>query len=178
MKNKTQCFLGHDEPRPECVDPIQNADGANGPRVKPLGGIWTSTLNEDGSCGWLEWCRAEEWGISSDTKMWALTPTDDVSVLTIDTLDDLHELLEEFERDDGVVRYPRDRYLDYERIASETEHDGVRVTRNGQRETRLSRPGLYGWDAESTVWFEWVFTDVEYVRDVSPSPKQPTPKST
>lgn len=155
-----QTHVGRAKPQPERIDPIQNPDTPTG--NKPYGGIWTSTLRDDGSSAWIDWCRKEEWGISDDMAVWKLAPNPDATILVIDTYDDFRELLDAF----GWEIMGK-RAVDYERIAADTEYDAMRLTSNGQRDTRFERPGLYGWDVESTVWFDWVFSDVEHVCDVT-----------
>lgn len=77
-------WLGPERPTSEKMDPIENAGPKQGIMMKPVGGLWTSTLDGDSS-PWLEWCRAERWGISEGTQAWLLEPAPDAAVLTIDS---------------------------------------------------------------------------------------------
>lgn len=157
----TQAFIHETKPDPSRIDPIGNPGGDRGGiLVKPIGGFWTSTYMPAGDfmCDWHRWCFYERWGLTEDSVTWKLEPRDDVNVRVIDSEVDFNDLLDEFARTDSpVARLPKPN-LDFEAIAE--EYDGLRLTAKGQKETRFTNPGLNGWDCESTVWFDWVFTDV------------------
>lgn len=164
---KRQAFVHPHEPSADAFDPVENTEDMP---VKPRGGLWTSTLREDATgrpaCAWLEWCRAEHYGPHPDAHVWALDVPDDVRVFTVDGLADLATLLDEFARDDVDDRLAESFAApDYEALRG-AGYDGVRLTDRGQRETRFSRPGLYGWDVESTLWLTW--PDPEAVEDLGP----------
>lgn len=149
-----QVFTHTEEPDPAKVEPVENFS-----YFKPTGGIWTSSLDGDVS-GWIRWCKGEQWGISEDTKMWILYPESDLDIYTVDGLGDLQVLIQEYSIS-GAAGLRE--YVDYQGLAWETSYDGMRVTARGEHETRFSEPSLYGWDCESTLHFDWNFTDVEYV---------------
>jgi len=152
----TQAFVADREPRESRFDrPENTGELAN----KPAGGLWTSTLRDDGTSAWVEWCRAERWGLTDESRLFTLEPDADVSVLVVDSETDLHALLDRFGRDDpGFLPKQQFARIDFERIA--TAYDAVHLTDAGQRATRFSRPGLYGWDCESTLWTRWCFDAV------------------
>lgn len=124
---------------------------------KPVGAFWTSTYI-DNSSAWLDWCDYEQpdW---IKPYNFLLTVDPYAKVYVIDTLADLERL---------IARYPytplRDTFLVYvDWAAMANDYDGIQVTESGQWATRLTTPGLYGWDCESTAWFRWVFTHVERI---------------
>ncbi len=154
------------------MEPVENR------LPKPRGGLWTSSLR-GGECEWIEWCR-ESGFYEGVERAFLLEVEDGVRVLTVDTLEDLKEVVAEYGLygytgdplgDGPSVVYPGD--LDrlegwfpahfvpnFEGVAG--DFDGFRVTSRGQRETRFSMPlNLYGWDSESTLWFDWCFESVE-----------------
>lgn len=54
---------------------------------------------------------------------------------------------------------PRIEYPDFELLAK--HFDVIHLTENGQYETRLNHPDLYGWDCESSLWLNWAVEKVE-----------------
>lgn len=125
---------------------------------KPKGAFWTSTYNE-GSSSWLEWCEMEMPGWVC-TNNFLLTVDPNAKVYVINSLDDLEQLLAMYPYSGFMSEYFS--YVDWAAMAN-AGWDGVQVTEAGQRATRYSNPGLYGWDCESTAWFRWVFTNVERI---------------
>lgn len=162
---ETQLFVSPDRPEPERLDPVRNHT-----MVKPRGGLWTSTRTPDGSSGWIDWCKAEQWWPSDpdEARVWALDPEPGVETFAIDAVEDLTGLLGEFGRDSDpdLPAVLTEDTLDYERFFAETAYSGLTLTERGQAVTRFARPGLYGWDCESTVWCEWAFENVRlYAED-------------
>lgn len=144
-----QVFIHPERPHPDRLDPISNR-----PQFKPEGGLWTSSYRDESSA-WVNWMQAEQWYNHSDATAWLLTP-DDPDIYQIDTLTDLKVLASEFPNEDSPLSYTA---LDYEAIAD--VFDGIWLTQQGQWQTRFSHPNLYGWDCESTLWFEWCFENAE-----------------
>ena len=139
--------------------------------VKPSGGMWTSTITEeDGqpTNGWLEWCSAERWGLSDQHTLYRLEPETYLQVLEIDSATDLQRVLHLYERDDlpEVLLNGTFAPLDFEALAG--GFDAIRLTECGQRDTRFSRPGLYGWDSECVLALDWIWQSVEVVRPIDP----------
>lgn len=160
----TQLFvLGFDdEPCEKKMQPIGNRRFAS----KPTGGIWTSTYldNETGS-DWVTWCQVEEYKLPTGLlwHSWLLTPDVDARVYHVDCESDLLALVEKYplactlESNCWIT-------LDFEAMAE--HYEALHLTQMGQIETRftnLSHPNLYGWDVESTLWFNWTFQDVRYM---------------
>jgi hypothetical protein len=155
--HETQAFISETPPREAAFDQPTNDPGF---RNKPSGGLWTSTLREDGMSAWLDWCETEQWGITDEAVVYALDPEPDVSVLVLDSQVDLLQLLATFARDQGHD-LPKPRLtaqIDFEAVAK--HYDAIHLTERGQISTRLATPGLYGWDTESSLWLHWAFRDV------------------
>lgn len=148
-------------PTAEIFDPVAVIPDL--PRDKPSGGFWTSTYLGDHGSGWTNWCLGEQFDCSRDNprwRAWLLHPCPGARVYVIDTLADLHALVNRFYHE---RRYPSGHisaYPHWERVAE--EYDGVRLTEEGVWRTRLTFPtDLYGWDCESTLWLRWAFDRVE-----------------
>ena len=153
----TQAFISENPPRPERFDPPTNTEQMV---HKPTGGLWTSTLRDDGSCAWLEWCRAEHWGLTEASKLYALEPEPGIAVMEIDSEYDLQDVIDDWGRDDIRPALARSfAPLDFEAIAE--EYDAIHLTEWGEHHTRFTTPGLYGWDTECTLWLRWSFRSVE-----------------
>lgn len=123
---------------------------------KPLHGYWTSTyLGSERISEWAEWCRGEDFHCGSH-RLWLFQVDPVANVFHIDSCDDLILLHEKY----GISITDDYRSLDFKAIAG--DYDGIHLTKKGQQETRFTHPyNLYGWDCESTVWFQWVFTDIQ-----------------
>jgi tRNA nucleotidyltransferase/poly(A) polymerase len=116
---------------------------------KPKGAFWTSSL-EGGSSGWIEWCSWEmpHW-IGNQAVLFK--PKGGAKVLWIRSPQDYQDV---------VDRYPfegkfGDRGIDWESLSK--DYDAVTC------------PGgrcIYGWDAESTAWFNMNALQFERVVDV------------
>ena len=120
--------------------------------VKPDGGLWTSC---EGPGGWIAWCRIEMPDWLSGTRKYRCVPRQDAVGVVINRLGDLINLMGRF----GAVGSPSGETLNFEALA--VEFDYIHLTREGQWATKFSRPGLYGWDCESTLWLRWTFEGVE-----------------
>jgi hypothetical protein len=134
--------------------------------VKPRpGGFWTSSLLDDGTSSWLQWCLTEDFG-GPAFDLWELDPDPGATVYTIDSYADLQALAKRFPPVCDHLRPCREwsmgSGLSWRRVAE--AYDAVRVTEEGQWATRLSMPlNLYGWDCEATIWFRWKFTGWRHV---------------
>ena len=130
---------------------------------KPKGGYWTSSFIDD-TCDWIRWTQAEQWRHNEfDTgKGFLMSIAPDARIINIDSFEDLTKLLEVYPvlgdrfgtilRDIDFVSMKRDGYA------------GLHLTREGQWRTRHTRPSLYGWDCESTVFLCNVFLNVRSVK--------------
>ena len=127
--------------------------------VKPKGGMWTSTwLGEPEVSGWAQWCRSESFSMG-EHQTWLLTPKPNLRIANVDGMADLKALLTRYPLNRGKAEDQFFQYLNFERMAQ--DYDGMHITEEGQWDTRLTQPNLYGWDCESTCWFHWVFDQVE-----------------
>lgn len=154
---ETQVFLG-EKPCEDKLEPVENSDFLN----KPEGGLWTSTLTNDNESAWVKWCRRERWWNTESRELWALE-VGDADIYEIDTVADLGAIIEVFQAD-TPLSMPQ---LDFEALAE--VYDGIHLTANGQAVTRfIPEANLYGWDCESTLFFDWVFTDVWKLGQVDP----------
>ncbi|HMG14084.1 MAG TPA: hypothetical protein VK590_01485 [Saprospiraceae bacterium] len=182
-KLSTQLWVGNEEQFPlevERFKPVRN-NGAFG--IKGTGGLWTSTwLGEDKGSDWIQWSIGEGWGCPEDNKWkgYILEPKDDVNILVIDTLKDMHILFDTY----GQKQFPEIPELDREALDFESmaqDYDGMRLTSHGQIVTRhgfswfgenyfnedlkeewkeKKMRNLYGWDCESCFHFRWNFKTV------------------
>lgn len=181
---KPQVWVHSDEPDPEAVEPVHNAE--HSPPKKPAGGLWTSTLREsdgDGvSSGWIEWMKAEHYSTVNDPQAWILYPEDDVSVYTIDDVWDAKEIMKQDERYQGTIL--QEYVIDWDVVFGENDYDAIHLTEEGQHDTRFPNKtykdgervrraddlhpySLYGWDTECYLWDGWYFTDYEYAGEVT-----------
>lgn len=98
-----QLFISETEPSANQMKPITNRL-----HIKPHGGIWTSTWNEETrSSGWTEWCEAEEYRDTSKLQWWLLTPLEQLRIYTVDTLRDLHMLAKHYQLPHDYIKRAR-----------------------------------------------------------------------
>lgn len=163
MSMDTQLWVHTTEPDRDEFEEPSNSDMF---LSKPEGGLWTSTLRDDGLCAWIQWLDTGSWNPPDETRVFALEPDPDADVVEIASVDDLERLNDQFSRSSapGSCRQHPFAPLDFEEIAE--EYDAIHLTERGQLETRLSWPGLYGWDCESTCWLSWRFSEWELVGPV------------
>lgn len=178
----------HDEENPPQPDKIEDVEcsmekgGVMG--VKPVGGMWTSTLNDKGTSAWIDWMKAESWTIRSEPlTVWRLKVQDDLKIFEIDSYEDLVELIEKVGHQEEIREHfvglmedsglddkrTKERYTKPDWEEASKHFDAIHMTGKGQRETRgILRDGydLYGWDCESTLWFDWCFETVEHYGEI------------
>jgi hypothetical protein len=159
-----QLYVSDERPARGDMDPIANQE-AN--LRKPSGGLWTSTHTGDGTLSsWVSWAAGENFYDGSE-KAWRLTLTAGTELLVIDGRQDLADIVDVYPREAPHQAIHEGPGIDYE--ATSDYHDGIWLTAEGQRETRLASKGtvtLYGWDVESTLWFNWRFASVEPLGDI------------
>jgi hypothetical protein len=180
---KRQLWVGDEDHLPlekNLIQPIKNNRHMLG--IKGQGGLWTSTwLGEDQGSDWIQWATSERFGCPVDHKWngYLLEPKDDLKILVIDTLKDMHNLFDTY----GYEQFPdipqmEQEALDFESMAK--HYDGMQLTYNGQIVTRHGfswfgaeyfqeelkdewkqkrMRNLYGWDCESTLHFRWNFKE-------------------
>lgn len=136
------------------------------PDNKPeTGGFWTSTLTANGKSGWLEF--AEKEGIYSESKkqdlqVYHIDVANSARVLLINTIEDFEQAVKDYgfmqqEQNlfQGVYYEPR---LNYDKLMK--DYDALSVTSNALHENFLE---LYGWDCESTIWFNMDHLNVKLI---------------
>lgn len=139
-----QLHMGEKNPKDTKYE-IKNEPGF----PKPKNGVWTSTFDKDSGSSWMAWCRSaipqwlQEKGNICEVK-------DDVKIAEIDSFEDLENMLDKY----GIEKFGI-KTIDFEKLAE--DYDGLHLTEKGQWKTRLTEPSLYGWDAESTIFFRDVF---------------------
>lgn len=135
-------------------------------RLKPSGGLWTSSLTPNGTTGWAEWCRDEDFGAVDAAAWWIVAPIADAEIVVIDGIDDLTALVETFPMPTGLESYGLPARVPDFLAMRNAGIAGVRLTEAGHDATRYVTPlGTSSWDCESTVWLRWCFQRVEQYRE-------------
>ena len=170
-----QLYLSRTKHLQEEVTPVRNHPSmAFLKKPIPGTGLWTSTWREDTrDSAWTEWCFYEDFDEPLKKYWWLLIPRKNCHIYTINTLNDLHHLLASYRLDIPAYRHYGDLglTLDFERLSQ--DYDGLWLTEEGQQATHLSHPcNLYGWDAESTLWFRWCFEYYELIYTPLSLPKE------
>jgi len=153
-----------DRLEPGEIEAVVNIEGLP---FKPAGGLWTSTFTpyEVFCSAWIRWCanNLPERLPKSEKQCWVLYPSAEARVAQISSIDDYRKVLEVAKRYDKMKK----RWcIDWEKLAMLC--DGLWLTEDGlysvgYAEFEVEYPELvsfYGWDAESIVWFRWVFDKV------------------
>lgn len=159
-KLASQVFVSHEIPRADAIDPVAD-------RVfwKPTGGLWTSTLDDEGG-QWLRWLIGEGYSLEQERwggRLWRLEPTE-ANLLVIRGPDDLWQAVDSYPHpravELGLVSLSSFKtMLDWAAIAE--DYDGVHVPnpwpwRFGIHDYDASM-FFYSMDAECTCWFRWCF---------------------
>ena len=133
---KTYIHYGHKHFDKYLFAPIKNMHSL----TKPLGGLWAS--NTDAVYGWKDWCEDNEFRRCEKDHSFAFVLTDDARILTINSLDDLKNLLK------GENKYGIDTWtiLDFEKLSQ--QYDAIEV--NISSDSMLYH-SLYGWDCDSIL---------------------------
>jgi hypothetical protein len=138
-----ECVARLRQPLEMCkVEPIENRKH----RCKPAGGLWTSpTASEYGWKWWVE----NEGGVLFNTEYFATHLTVRGNIYTVDSMCDLLNMpLISNERFMGVLI---DQVPDFELMVARDRVDAIHLTWEGQCNTRLTQPNLYGWDCETVL---------------------------
>lgn len=156
MKLQPQSFVSRTPPEAARITPVTNEKF-----WKPVGGLWTSTLDEFGG-QWVRWLTERyslgdpRWG----GKLWLLKPVE-ANIVVISNPTDLRELAAKYPQK-LTVKEQRIRsfalLLDWEAIAQ--DYDGLHVPNPWPwRFGDDYEAGMffYGMDAECTCWFRWCF---------------------
>ena len=166
---KAQPYTSRSEdniPQSELISPVVNS------YVKPIGGFWTSTYDDELKSDWYQWCKSENFNFPPKS-MYKLTPKADAKILVIDTMLDLIEAYQVYPMDRPEELSKTSKWLDFEKMSE--NYDAIHLTQEGQWRTRWSggdilapitdetNINLYGWDCECTLWFRWCFEETERI---------------
>lgn len=168
MKLAPQVFVSHSKPVPEKIDAVVNRRF-----WKPDGGLWTSTLDEEGG-QWLRWLHGEGYSLDGERwggKLWLLEPKE-ANLFTVWTPREFRELTDAFPYDlanhDSIESLGP--FVDW--AAMTESYDGVYVPnpwpwRFGHEDMGAGM-FFYGLDAECTCWFRWRFEGEPQELDPAP----------
>jgi len=171
-----QVFVGRAAPTADAIKPVTNEKF-----WKPVGGLWTSTLNHEGG-EWLRWLLSEiftryatvedlqgseRWG----GRMWKLTPRE-ANVAIVHEPADLRMLHERYpqqltEAEKQIRSFAL--LIDWEALSR--DYDGMHIPNpwpwrfGGDYEASMF---FYGMDAECTCWFRWCFEGEPEEIDATP----------
>jgi hypothetical protein len=169
-----QLWVGPRRPAEVKVRWDRPPDLSSKPRFRP----WTSTyISPKFGSAWVQFClRTGTDGGRDPKKLWkswllTVDESSPPSVYVVNSADDLVRLVQAYPvneatrpdlrldgREADAARYP-----DWNAVGR--VYDAVHLTKRGQRATATrvaGKPDLVGWDCESTVWFKWVFSSIEY----------------
>ncbi len=153
---------------------------------KPDGGLWTSSLidaelTRDGAlCDWNRWSRDEHFNVEERRTAWALTPAHHARIYEVASMADANELSKRYghiAHPDAPLSIRHYMYLDWEAVAD--DFDAVWLNRPDDAYWFSNHEAgdnfwLMGWDAESTVWLHWAFSNVEHFADIEAVPDPDT----
>lgn len=176
MKLSTQVWVGTEKPVPDRINPL-----ADDLFWKPRGGLWTSTLDDEGG-DWVRWLEGENYSLDDPRwggDLWVLEPTE-ANLFVIGHPDGYNELAERFPHPLGTKLFSEGRIRSFEKMIywpDVAEHfDGIHVPSphpyrfvfGGQFEEYYAA-GLFfnTCDAESTCWFRWCFEGEPKIIDLS-----------
>lgn len=162
-----QVWVSYEKPVPENIGPVVRELF-----WKPRGGLWTSTMDEEGG-DWIRWLHSQDYSLEDPRwggKLWLLRPTD-ANVCVIATPEDYNETAERFPYPDnpmiGKGVYSMEKMIDWQAVAETydalhvpTPHPFRLVMGIGidDYETYYAAGMFFDTcDAESTCWFRWCF---------------------
>ncbi len=154
MRLGTQVFVG-DKPEAEKITPVIAESF-----WKPRGGLWTSSLNEQGG-QWVEWLLGEGYSLEDERwggGLWLLEPAN-ANICVIEEPADLHRLHEIYPYPDAITELRSMRLL-IDWVLVGREYDAVHVPdpwAHRWSEDMAASMFFYTMDAECTVWYRWRF---------------------
>lgn len=127
--------------------------GNRGNNKPNSGGFWTSSITENNKSAWIEFTEAE--GFYEDTSelmKFKAEVSKDARVLLIDSEEDYEKALETYGMPVDRMKNPLamgvSHILDFEKLMK--DYDALSLTQRGMYR---NRDAFYGWDCESTIWF-------------------------
>ena len=110
---------------------------------KPYEALWTSTLIDTNSSQWELWYQINEFNVDKYKIKYKIIPKDNLKIFEINNQEDLNFLPKQFDcfLDKYVINFNKVSKL----------FDGIHCI-------NYTLPQLYGWDCESTIWFNtnWI----------------------
>lgn len=134
----------------------------NEPCKPRVGGLWASRYQDTDTILYSEWgdFAFNEMGKSYD-KACVYKLKENARVYTIDSLEDLVNLLDKYYFP-NPIHGPKKRFIDFRKVSK--DYDVIELTEEGHWKTRLTSPGLYGWDVECVLIlnFDCIDLDSQY----------------
>jgi hypothetical protein len=134
----------------------------NRPYAKPRSGFFTASWNAvERSTPWVEFMRTSPRTPRPDEQLWTFTPDPVARLYVIDNLGDYERLADAYpQRWDPRTTNRPDYAPDWWRIGDPDSlpFTGVHVTQ-AAADALGNAVLFFGWDVESTLWFEWRLAD-------------------
>lgn len=183
MKLASQVFVSHSKPKESELVPTQG-QAQYGGFHKPAGGLWTSTLNDEGG-EWLRWLTGEGYHLEDERwggKLWQLEPRE-ANLFVVWGPKELSELCERYphplrekaldEVGQGSMAWDSMLWLvDWGTMAE--DYEAVHIPNPWTWRFGLSGSEMgasmffYSMDAECTCWFRWCFEGEPVELDPAP----------
>lgn len=150
---KTQVILAKEEIEfDKFIKPKGTRKSCNKPKS---GGLWTSSLTEDGKSGWIHFVESEDfYEDMSKLKMYHVEVSNNARVLRIESKRDFQAALDKYgvnslsKEEQFIFGFHSRKILDYTKLSK--DFDALSVSKKGIAENYME---LFSWDCESTVWF-------------------------
>ena len=115
--------------------------------------------NKDTISGWYQFCKEQNFVKADNTVGVIFTLKEEARVYTIDSKEDLDNLVNKYPND--VLEILKERAgLNF--IAVSKDYDAIYLTDKGQWATRFSQPNtLYGWDCETLLVLNFNAIDLD-----------------
>jgi hypothetical protein len=159
-------ILSHYTRKPFTLDRSRTYDQSVFGNGKPHG-LWLSVDDE-----WAVWCRSEEWNVSGLRHRTFFGLTETANVLTLTTVDEIHDFTDEYRGHPEFAEYERlrDHWVNWPAVAA--KHDGILIAPFWYA-ARFDVHSLWygGWDVASACI--WNLDAVEETRSDG-SPLRPT----
>jgi hypothetical protein len=154
-------------PSAEQVQPVINRT-QNYFNKPQSGGLWTSSITVRDPSDWAVIGGLVEGMVTPDSQMWRLTPKSDTRILHITDRGAFDAMMSRYRHtvSIGPMQFA---VTDFERLSH--DFDALHVTQRAISEVSATAidptdASLYGWDLESTLWFRWMFEQVEHLGPV------------
>lgn len=141
---------------------------------KPMNGFWTSTAIKKGESYTSEWIKFSfENGLRIPKSFLIVKAKPEANIFVVDSQADYKILVKTFGKqktDPALKGLSMFQKLNWSAIAK--SYDAVRITKKGVEESKekqmtTGKPFLYGWDVESTCWFDPTKLEVVGSQDIT-----------